>query len=165
MGRAKPIIIALALALVATLAGAADCPEPPGAELTARIIVKSKLPLETNELKWELVLTNRSKKPVRVCTLCGGMAGGGKEDYKQTFAPDWWKSDRPRDSEFDKHIVTLKPGQSVSLPSGWGGFRGEKYTIKASYRVGKAFAGRHKVWAGEVKAGPVVIRTLKPKKD
>jgi hypothetical protein len=155
----------VALALVAAQANAADCPEPPGSELQARIVVKSKLPLETNELRWELVLTNRGKKPIRVCTLCGGWRSGGKNNHEERFAPDWWKSDRPRDSEFDKHIVTLKPGQSVSLPSSQRGDFGEKYTLKASYEVGKAFAARHKVWQGKAKAGPLVIRTHKPARE
>jgi hypothetical protein len=164
VSRAKPILVALALALVASQARADD-PEPPRKGLTARIVVKSKLPLETNELKWELVLTNEGKTPIRVCTLCNGAGGGGKGTYDESFAPDFWKSDRPRDEEFGKHIVTLKAGQSVSLPASLGGYRGEKYTISASYQVRKTFAARHKVWEGKVEAKPVVIRALKPKKD
>lgn len=127
--------------------------------------MKPNLPLKTNQFRWELVLTNRSKKPVRVCTLCGGMASGWKGHYEQSFAPDWWKSDRPRDTEFDKHIVSLKPGQSVSLRGGLMGNRGEKFTIKASYRVGKEFAARHKVWAGKAVAAPAVIPASNSKKD
>jgi hypothetical protein len=164
VSRAKPILVALALALLAPQARADDV-EPPRKGLAARIVVKSKLPLETNELKWELVLTNEGKTPVRVCTLCGGSGGGSKGRYEQSFAPDFWKSDRPRDEEFDKHVVTLKAGQSVSLPGSLGGYRGEKYTVTASYQVGKEFAARHKVWQGKAEAKPVVIRAVKPKKD
>ena len=140
-------------------------PEPPRKDLTAKIVVKSKLPLETNELKWELVLTNEGRTPIRVCTLCGGGGSVWEGHHEKYFAPDHWKSDRPRDEEFDKHVVTLKAGQSVSLPSSLGGWRGEKYTLMAGYRVGKAFAERHKVWQGKVEAKPVVIRAVKPKKD
>ncbi len=166
MIRWKPILLALALALAGSLGVAADAdPEPPRKGLTARIVVKSKLPLEGNELKWELVLTNEGGSPVRVCTLCNGAGGGWKGGYEQTFAPDFWKSDRPADAEFGKHVVTLKRGESVSLPASLGGWRGEKYTISAGYRVGKEFAARHKVWEGEVKAEPFVIRAVKPKKE
>jgi hypothetical protein len=125
VSRAEPILVALALALVVSQARADD-PEPPRKGLTAKIVVKSKLPLETNELKWELVLTNEGKTPVRVCTLCGGAGGAWKGHYEQSFAPDFWKSDRPRDEEFANHIVTLKAGESVSLPASLGGYRGEK---------------------------------------
>lgn len=162
MNRAKLLLVALALAAFAPRAVADDV-EPPRKGLTAKVVVKSKLPLETNQLKWELVLTNEGKTPIRVCTLCGGWGSGGRDSFEQSFAPDFWKSDRPPDAEFDKHVVTLKPGQSVSLPSALGGWRGEKYTIKASYQVGKAFAAKHKVWQGKAEARPVEIRAIKPK--
>lgn len=137
----------------------------PPKQLTAKVVVKSKLPLEANELKWELVLTNVGGTTLRICTLCGGWASGWKGHYEETFAPDFWKSDRPADKEFDRHIVTLRAGQSVSLPARLGGWRGEEYTITAAYQVGKDFAARHKVWEGKAEAKPVVIRAIKPKKD
>jgi hypothetical protein len=157
--------LTIVFALVACLPARADVDPEPRAGLTAKVVVKSKLPLETNQLQWELVLTNRDGKPLKVCTLCGGWGSGGKGGYERTFAPDWWKSDRPGDEEFDKHVVTLKPGQSVSLPCSLGGWRGEKYTITASYQVGKKFAARHKVWEGTAKAKPVEIRAVKPKAE
>src|SRR5262245_18245153 len=143
-----PMIVALALPVLAAQAGADD-PEPASKGLTAKIVVKSKLPLQTDRLEWELVLTNQGGKPVRVCTLCGGGGGAWEGYHEEYFAPDKWKSDRPRDEEFGKHVVTLKAGQSVSLPASLGGWRGEKYTLTACYRVGKAFATRHNVWEGK----------------
>lgn len=164
MSRAKPVFVALTLALVASQARGDD-PDPPQKGPTAKIVVKSKLPLETNELKWELVLTNEGKTPIRICTLCGGSGFGGEGHYQRSFAPDLWKSDRPADAEFDKHIVALKAGESVSLPISLRGYRGEKYTITADYQVGKTFAAKYKVWEGKAEAKPVVIRALKPKKE
>jgi hypothetical protein len=143
-------------------ARADDDPEPPRG-LTARIVVKSKLPLETNLLQWELLLTNQGKTPLRVCTLCGGWGSGGKGGYERTFAPDLWKSDRPSPAAFAEQVVTLKPGQSVALPMSLGGWRGEKYTITARYQVGKDFAARHKTWQGTVKARAVEIRAVMPR--
>src|SRR3954447_9260163 len=128
-------LILVAIAVAAPQARADDEPEP-RAGLTAKVVVKSKLPLETNQLQWELVLTNRGGKPLKVCTLCGGWGSGGKAGYERTFAPDLWKSDRPSDAALAERVVTLKPGESVSLPGSLGGWRGEKYTITASYRVG-----------------------------
>jgi hypothetical protein len=157
---AKPMVVALPLTLLALQARADDV-EPPRKGLTAQIVVKSKLPLETSELEWELVLTNEGKSPVRICTLCNGCGGGWKGSYDQTFDPDFWKSGRPRDEEFGKHVVTLKAEESVSLRQLLGGDRGEKYTITAAYQVGKKFAARHKVWEGKVEAKPVVIRAIK----
>jgi hypothetical protein len=164
VSRAQLILVALTLVLAASQAGADD-PEPPRKGLTAKIVVKSKLPLEGHELSWELVLTNEGKTPVRVCTLCGGSGGGTRATYDETFAPDWWKSDRPTPQQSAEKIVTLKSGESVSLPGVLGGYQGEKYTISAADEVGKEFAARHKVWEGKVEAKPVVIRALKPKKD
>jgi hypothetical protein len=164
VSRANLLLVALALALAAPPAPADD-PEPPSRGLAAKVVVKSNLPLESNELEWELVLTNRGSKPVRVCTLCGGGDGEREGRYERTFAPDWWKSDRPSAARFGESVVTLKPGQSVTLPASLGGWRGEKYTLAASYQVGKEFAARHKVWQGKVEAKPVVIRAAKPKKD
>jgi hypothetical protein len=164
VSRAEPILVALALALAAAPSGA-DEPEPPRRGLTAKIVVRSKLPLETDRLEWELVPTNQSSKPVRVCTLCGGGGGAWEGHYEEYFAPDKWKSDRPRDEEFGRRVVTLKAGESVSLPASLGGYRGEQDTLTASYRVGKEFAARHKVWQGKAEAKLVVIRAVKPRKD
>lgn len=161
MNCVKPVLVAFSLSLFASQAKAAA--PAPKKVLAAKINVKSKLPLATNELKWELVLTNEGDELVRVCTLCGGWGGGGTGSVGHTFAPDFWKSDRPRDEDFDKHIVTLKPGESVSLPSSLGGFRGEQYTLSASYEVGREFAARHKIWQGKAEAKPVVISAVKPR--
>ena len=67
------------------------------------------------------------------------------------------------EEDFDKHIVTLKEGESVSLPASLVGYRGEKYTLTASYQVGKEFAARHKVWGGKAEAKPIIISAVKKK--
>ena len=59
----------------------------------------------------------------------------------------------------------VKEGESVALPASLGGYRGERYTLRASYEVGREFAVRHKVWQGKAEANPVVIRAVKPKQD
>ena len=81
--------------------------------LSARIEVKSKVPLETREVEAELVLTNEGDKPLRVGTLCGRFPAG---PTKFEFRPDWFKSDSPTAEQIEKRIVTLQPGKSVSLP-------------------------------------------------
>src|SRR5262245_43142310 len=109
----RAALLLLLAACTAPFARAADDddPEPGRKGLVARIVVKSKLPLEADRLEWELVLTNQGGKPVRVCTLCGGGGGSWEGHVEKHFTPDHWKSDRPRDEEFGKHIVTLKAGQ------------------------------------------------------
>jgi hypothetical protein len=56
-------------------------------------------------------------------------------------------------------VITLKPGESWSISTGWKGVQGEdgKVRIEMAYETGPEFAARHRTWAGRVEAKPVVI--------
>jgi hypothetical protein len=131
--------------------------------LSAKIVVKSKVPLETDELKAELVLSNDGDKPLRVCTLCppNGTRGAGSKGFMVTryFRPELWGSGKPTAEEFAKHVVTLKPGDRVALPFEERKVRGiqGKFKIMASYSIGAEFAKEHNIWAGRVAAEPVDV--------
>jgi hypothetical protein len=160
--------VAAALILVVVALGAAvgaepekprDSPKAVGG-LSARIKVKSTVPLETKKVEAELVLTNDGDKPVRVCTLCGEFPTG-KAAYQ--FRPDWFKSDRPSPAMSEKAVVTLQPGKSVSLPFSLGNVDRTKddYTLTASYEVEDEFAKAHDTWKGRVEAEPVTVKVKK----
>lgn len=160
--------VTAAFVLVAVALGAAAGvePEKPGGKakpvdgLSARIEVKSKVPLETKRVEAELVLTNDGDKPLRVGTLCGYYPAG-RAAYE--FRPDWFKSDSPSPAMSEKAVVTLQPGKSVSLPFSMGNVDRTKddYTLTASYEVEDAFAKAHDTWKGRVEAEPVTVKVKK----
>ena len=108
----------------------------------------------------ELVLTNEGDKPLRVCTLFGSFPAG---PTKYEFRAGWFKSDRPTPEQFEKRIVTLQPGKSVSLPFTLGDVDRTKdaYTISAAYEVEEEFAKAHDAWKGRVEAKPVTVPVKK----
>ncbi len=131
--------------------------------LSAKITIKSDLPLqvvpgETDKLQAELVLTNDSDKPLRLCRLCGHSGGGWKGGCSIGLGPDIWKSDRPSSEESAKHLFVLKPAESVSFPIGTAGVRAidGKFKVSASYSIGEAFAKKHETWLGQVTAAIVI---------
>ncbi len=118
--------------------------------LSAKIVVKSKLPLETDELQAELVLANESEKPLRL-----GMLYNHSGTYKFghaiiTFRPD----DKQTAEQIAKHVITLKPGASVALPIKLSKLSSPngKVRVSAAYQVSEAFGKEHKTWAGFVRA-------------
>jgi RNA polymerase sigma factor (sigma-70 family) len=134
-------------------------PAPAKAQLSAKITVKSKTPLEGPKLEAELLLTNDGDAPLRLCTLVGHFGSRTDGRDETTYQPDWWKSDSPTDETSAKHIVTLKPGESVAIPLAFGNVRGVKgkFTVVAGYAVGKEFAQKHGTWSGKVMAAPVEV--------
>jgi hypothetical protein len=146
-------------------AGAEGAPKPVGEKLSARISVKSKLPLRTETLDADLVLTNDGDKPLRVGLLCGEWramwTAEGVTTYRTTFRPDLFKSDPPTEEQRVKNIVTLEPGDTAALamPVTAATVRaaGRKLRLAAAYEVGEEFAGKHHTWAGRIEAKPVLV--------
>lgn len=127
--------------------------------LSAKIVVTSKPLVRSEEIRAELVLTNEGEKPLRLCTLCGGLRSVWAGNYQETFQPDFFKTP-PRPGESASHVVTLQPGKSVSLSFSPGGDPNdvdEKLKIAAAYEVGEEFAKKFDTWVGRVEAEPVVI--------
>jgi hypothetical protein len=157
----------VAVTYVLATGGRAAADEKPKKDvngLSAKIVVTSKQPVQIEEIKAELVLTNEGEKPLRLCTLCGEWRSVGAGDYKETFKPDFFKSCPPRADESASHVVTLQPGKSVSLSispiNTYGGNPHEvdgKLKIAAGYEVGEEFAKKFDTWVGRVEAEPVVI--------
>jgi RNA polymerase sigma factor (sigma-70 family) len=145
--------------------GAEAAPKPAGEKLSARISVKSKLPLRTETLDADLVLTNDGDKPLRVGLLCGEWqalwTAEGVMTYQTTFRPDLFKSDPPTEEQHVKNIVTLEPGDTAALPmpvtAAMVRAAGQKLRLAAAYEVGEEFAGKHRTWAGRVEAKPVLL--------
>jgi RNA polymerase sigma factor (sigma-70 family) len=133
----------------------------PRITLSARIDAPAEIATTAAELTGKLVLTNDGELPIRVCTLTPGTDGLGGA-FGQHFRPDWWKSDRPPLAASAKHVVTLAPGTSVSLP-----FRitrvhykdRDSFTITGFYAVeNKGFAAALKLWMGKAVAQPKTVK-------
>jgi RNA polymerase sigma factor (sigma-70 family) len=133
--------------------------QPLNKDLSVKIVVKSKLPLQTDELQTELVFTNEGQKPLRLCTLVGHTGSRTDAFDDMTLRPDLWKSEAPPPERSAKEVVTLKPGQSVAIARELLKIRGAggKFEIKVAYEVGQAFGKKHDTWVGRVEAEPVVI--------
>jgi RNA polymerase sigma factor (sigma-70 family) len=136
----------------------------PRTSLSARIDAPAEIAATAAELTGKLVLTNDGDVPVRVCTLTPGNDGLGGA-FGQHFRPDWWKSDRPPLATSAKHVVTLAPGKSVSLP-----FRiarvhykdRDSFTITGFYAVeNKGVADALKLWVGKAVAQPKTVKVRK----
>ena len=111
-----------------------------------------------------LVITNISDHRVRICTLTQGWRFVGKTDYREILRPDAWKSDRPRPEEFPKHIVTIEPGKSISIPlkiTYYDEFlRGHPLTISVGYESQLEFARRYGTWSGSINSKPVTVKVI-----
>jgi RNA polymerase sigma-70 factor (ECF subfamily) len=140
-----------------TLIRAQEEPKETPKGLTAKIAVRGKVPEQIDGLELDLVLTNKGDLPVRLCTLC---TSGITIDTVNTI------SLRPKGNdsslslkELEMNTVTLKPGESVSLPLpklDKAGSVAGKYRINASYSVSKEFAEAHKTWQGHVVASMII---------
>jgi hypothetical protein len=131
------------------------------AGLAARIQIRQPL-LQGTVVRAELVLSNQTGKPMRLCTLVNGPRSGTADGswFSATLRPDWWKSDSPTDEMSAKHIVTLAPGKSIQLPLGAGVTNSVSGSLKieAGYAIGDEFAKRHNTWSGKVKAEPITVK-------
>jgi RNA polymerase sigma factor (sigma-70 family) len=146
----------------------AAAPPPPAAKkpvprvsLAARIDPPAEVAATAPELRAALVLTNDGNVPVRVCTLVSRSNGpGGRFDYR--LRPDWWKMEAPTLADSAKHVVTLAPGRSVSLPlsAPRSAYRDRaSCTLTATYAVeDRAFADRLEIWSGRVAAPPREVK-------
>ncbi len=161
------MVVSGAVAIACILAAEGRADEKPGKAvngLSARIVVQSKPLVRIEDVQASLVLTNEGDKPLRLCTLCGGMRSSWAGGYGETFQPDFFKSDPPRAEDSAGQIVTLRPGRSLSLPispiNTYGGSSHDndgKLKITAAYEVGDEFAKKFDTWAGRAEAAPVVL--------
>jgi hypothetical protein len=135
-------------------------------DLTCEISIPSEVKVVDGWVKADLVVKNVSDKPVRISTLVSGSRHVGKGSYRETFSPDWWKSDRPRSEEFFEKIAVLYPHDTFTFPIAIHYeyhvefFRGVPLTIEAGYSTGKEFAGQYGVWQGDIHAKPVTVTVI-----
>jgi RNA polymerase sigma factor (sigma-70 family) len=145
--------------------GQPDRPKEAIKGLTAKIVVHRKTPDQIENLPLDLVVTNEGDQPVRLCTLCT-MA-----NTTNNFSTSFLMRPKGNDSsispeELEKHTVTAKPGESVTItlptvtimrpkPENARGLDG-KYRIDAAYFVSPEFAEAHKTWQGYVSARTII---------
>jgi uncharacterized protein (TIGR03067 family) len=148
-----------------------DQPKEVDMGLTAKIVVKSKLPLqvipgEMDSLQAELVLTNQGTKALRLCTFCQHAVGSWVGGCSHRISPDGPWKDSPPPGAFAKNMIVLKPGEKTSFPTGANGVRGiqGKFKFSAGYRISKTFAAKYDTWSGEVKAEVIIPVQETPRK-
>jgi hypothetical protein len=116
-----------------------------GEEITCEISISSKLNANNGFPAW-LILKNISHKSIRICNYCYPKKSEWSGTAEFIFEPEFWKSDRPSLEDFSKHIITLHPGETLSLPFT---LRGAPYTtIIAAYAVSESFAKKLGIWHG-----------------
>ena len=143
-------VLSLAVGLLVTL---------PFPRLSAEVVVLSAVPLEGGHLRVKLVIRNTGLVVVRIGTLVGHSGGGADGWLGEDWQPDFFKSDGPTPEQSAAQVVTLKAGESWSIPTEWKGVKGKngKVRIEMAYQTGPKFAARHRTWTGRVEAKPVVI--------
>ena len=85
-------------------------------ELSCELSLPSEVWLVGGYFEASLVITNIHDHSVRICTLTQGWRSIGTTEYEEVRRPDFWKSDRPTQGEFPKHIVTIESAASISIP-------------------------------------------------
>jgi RNA polymerase sigma-70 factor (ECF subfamily) len=145
--------------------GQPDRPKEAVNGLTAKIVVHRKTPDQIDDLPLDLVVTNEGDQPVRLCTLCTMASTTYKFSTSFLMRPGGYnQSASPQ--ELEKHMVTTKPGESVTIklptvtimrPKGeYARTFDGKYRIDAAYFVSPEFADAHKTWQGYVTASTII---------
>lgn len=130
---------------------------PSDTPLRAGITVPQPPHRHDSRLDAQLVLTNTSKVPIRVCTLCQGWRSTEKGRFDIRLDPENWKSDAPGPEQSAKQVAEIEPGGSVSIPFEIFLQGREPLRVTASYSVGVQFAHKLKIWSGTVVAGPIIV--------
>ena len=138
----------------------ADKPKEVPKGMTAKLVMRGKVPDQIDKVELDLVLTNDGDQEVRICTRCSMTGTHQFTGFSLSLFPnDRDSSISPK--EIESKTVLLKPGESVSLPipklsekthAGPDG----KYKILASYSVSKEFAEGHKTWQGHLLATTLI---------
>lgn len=125
--------------------------------LSCKIVFsESSLP-HNGRLDAKLVLTNASKKPIRICTLCMGWRSTWKGSFDIRFDPERWKSDSPSLEQSAEEVVTIQPRDSVNIPFEIFLEDGSELHVTASYAVQPEFAQKLDIWHGTVQAESVTV--------
>ena len=133
-------------------------------ELSCELSLPSEARSVDGYLSVNFVITNISDHLVRLSDLTQGWRSVGRTDYEEVLRPDVWKSDRPRPEEFLRHIITIEPGKSASLPlkiKYYDEFQwGVPLTISVGYETQPAFANRYGTWSGSIQSKPVTVNVV-----
>lgn len=126
--------------------------------LSCKIEIPESARIQNDELDAEFVLKNTSKQPIRVDTLCMGWRGTDQQQRLFTIEldPEHWKSAQPMLGQ-KKDLVTLQPGESVSIPFKIFLQGSNPVRVIASYVISKKFADKYNLWEGEISAQPLII--------
>ncbi|HKC86097.1 MAG TPA: hypothetical protein VKG02_09000 [Blastocatellia bacterium] len=146
--------------------GRYDAKAENGQELACEISVPSEAHVNNGWIDASLIVRNVSGNPVRICTLCSGSRHVWKGNYKETFRPDWWKSDSPSPEMFVEKIVTLNPKDTftfeikINYADNVEFWRGHPLTISSGYSTGEEFAKKYDTWSGAIEAKTVTVNVV-----
>jgi RNA polymerase sigma factor (sigma-70 family) len=127
--------------------------------LSARIVVRTKLPLESSTLDAALQLTNEGKEPLRLCSWSRVMLDRRERGVVAVYIRTEWGKDNPGHNWIAKNITTLWPGESEKVPIEVNNIPLDigQLTLSASYAVAPDFGKEFNIWHGKAVAPPVVI--------
>ncbi|MCY2929503.1 MAG: HEAT repeat domain-containing protein [Planctomycetota bacterium] len=140
-------------------------PAPSASGLSARIIIPVESKLADgrfSQFDALLELSNGTDKPLRVCTYCYPSTSLERDRSSVNLAPDVWKSDAPRPSQQKEFVVTIDPGESVTIPFK-ASTQGEgPWTLRASYSVSRPeYIRELNLWSGYVESPPLRVNATK----
>ncbi len=132
---------------------------PPGqfdtAGLSAKVVIKSKLPLQGTELEADLVLANDGTKPIKLAKTSSRAMNNKVGSIAIHVTP----GKAIGEAVVEEEIVTLKPGETLTLPLAAKDIRplNGKFTLSVTYDIREDFARKHDTWTGPIAARPVEI--------
>jgi RNA polymerase sigma factor (sigma-70 family) len=138
---------------------------PPGqfdlAGLSAKVVIISKLPLVGTDLEAELVLINDGKKPIKLAKTSSRAMNNKAGSITVLVTP----GKAIGEAVVEEEIVTLKPGETLTLPVAAKDIRplNGKLTLSVTYDIREDFARKHDTWTGPIAAKPVEIEVVQAK--
>ena len=150
------VLVALLLLGAGHVAIAADTAQQENG-VACELIVPTPLVYRESLLEIRLVIKNVSAAPIRVCTLCGRWSGISKDCSEVSLVAGFFKSDGPSMERLAQAVLSIPPGDSITLPSECVIPEANPFRLTAGYSIHPNLAKQLNTWQGGIRAEPVMI--------